>query len=120
MSEAAPQLERLLRQALIPVEPPEDLPQRLERTLRSLTEIAAGELDALELRAMRDPRNWVRPAAALLVGTSAGTALVVLRVRRRHANTPPPPDGLRLVRDAAGRALLGAGGDARRRLLRRD
>ena len=33
---------------------------------------------------MRDPRNWVRPAAAVVVGASAGTALVVLRVRSRH------------------------------------
>jgi hypothetical protein len=33
---------------------------------------------------MRDPRNWVRPAAAVVVGASAGTALVVLRVRGRH------------------------------------
>jgi len=33
---------------------------------------------------MRDPRNWVRPAAAAVVGVSAGTALVVLRVRARH------------------------------------
>ena len=34
--------------------------------------------------AMRDPRNWVRPAAALVVGTAAGAALVVLRVHQRH------------------------------------
>ena len=34
---------------------------------------------------MRDPRNWARPAAALLAGTAAGTALVVLRARRRAA-----------------------------------
>ena len=34
---------------------------------------------------MRDPRNWVRPAAAVVVGATAGTALVVLRVR-----LPPP------------------------------
>jgi hypothetical protein len=32
---------------------------------------------------MRDPRNWVRPAAALLAGGAAGTALVLLRARRR-------------------------------------
>jgi hypothetical protein len=46
--------------------------------------LAQDELDAWELSAMRDPRNWVRPAAAAVVGVSAGTALVVLRVRRRH------------------------------------
>ncbi len=33
---------------------------------------------------MRDPRNWVRPAAAVIVGAGAGAALVVLRVRTRH------------------------------------
>ena len=33
---------------------------------------------------MRDLRNWVRPAAAAVVGVTAGTALVVLRVRGRH------------------------------------
>ena len=26
---------------------------------------------------MRDPRNWVRPAAAVAVGTAAGAALVL-------------------------------------------
>jgi hypothetical protein len=76
--------EALLREALSPVEPPEDLVARLELTLINLTELAQGELDAWELSAMRDPRNWVRPAAAAVVGTSAGTALVVLRVRSRH------------------------------------
>jgi hypothetical protein len=33
---------------------------------------------------MRDPRNWARPAAAVVVGATAGTALVALRVRNRH------------------------------------
>ena len=85
MNEAAPNFEFLLRQALTPVDPPEDLAQRLESALTSLTEIAAGELESWELSAMRDPRNWVRPAAALVVGTSAGAALVVLRARHRAA-----------------------------------
>jgi hypothetical protein len=83
MSEAVPNFEGLLRQALAPVDPPEDLVQRLESTLTSLTELAAGELEAWELSAMRDPRNWVRPAAAVVVGGSAGVALVLLRARRR-------------------------------------
>lgn len=84
MSTGAPDFEALLRQALAPVEPPADMAQRLELTLVSLTELAQEELDAWELSAMRDPRNWVRPAAAAVVGVSAGTALVVLRVRARH------------------------------------
>ena len=84
MSSGAADFEALLREALSPVEPPADLAQRLELTLVNLTELAQEELDAWELRAMRDPRNWVRPAAAAVVGVSAGTALVVLRVRARH------------------------------------
>ena len=75
--------EALLREALAPVEPPADLVERLESTLQTITELAADELEAWELRAMRDPRNWVRPAAALLAGGAAGTALVLLRARRR-------------------------------------
>jgi hypothetical protein len=83
MSEAMSGFEVRLRQALAPVEPPEDLVQRLESTLTSITELAAGELEAWELSAMRDPRNWVRPAAAVVVGGTAGVALVLLRARRR-------------------------------------
>jgi hypothetical protein len=76
--------EALLREALSPVEPPDDLVARLELTLVNLTELAQEELDAWELSSMRDPRNWPRPAAAAVVGAGAGTALVVLRVRSRH------------------------------------
>jgi hypothetical protein len=83
MTEAASSFEVRLRRALAPVEPPEDLAQRLEGTLTSITELAAGELEAWELSAMRDPRNWVRPAAAVVVGGTAGVALVLLRARRR-------------------------------------
>jgi len=95
MSEAAPNFEGLLREALAPVEPPEDLIVRLEGTLTSITEMAAGELEAWELSAMRDPRNWVRPAVAVVAGGAAGTALVVLRARRRSQEAP---SGLRAVR----------------------
>ncbi len=84
MSSGATDFEALLRQALTPIEPPAHLVDRVEVTLVSLTELAHDELDAWELSAMRDPRNWVRPAAAAVVGVSAGTALVVLRVRARH------------------------------------
>ena len=57
-----------------PVEPPERLSQRLEQTLTDLTEMAAEELEAWELSAMRDPRNWARPVAAVAVGGVAGAA----------------------------------------------
>ena len=77
-------VERLLQLALTPVEPPERLGDRLERGLSELTEAAADELADWELSAMRDPRNWVRPVAAVVVGTVAGGALVVVRARQQH------------------------------------
>ncbi len=79
-------IEALLREALAPVDPPEEFVVRFERTLVGLHEAAQEELESWELSAMRDPRNWVRPAAAAVVGASAGTALVVLRVRAQHRN----------------------------------
>lgn len=93
--------EGLLRQALAPVEPPEHLATRLEQGLQSITEMAAEELDTLELSAMRDPRNWARPAAAVVFGTGAGAALVVLRARRRTAEA----HGIASASAAVGRAL---------------
>lgn len=90
-------LERLLRQALAPVEPPADFAVRFEQTLQNLTDIAADELEAWEIGAMRDPRNWptaARPVVAGVVGGVAGVALVALRVRSgrkgRRAGTHDP------------------------------
>jgi hypothetical protein len=83
MTSAAAHFEALLREALTPVDPPAHLAARLELTLVSLTELAQDEFESWELSAMRDPRNWVRPAAAVVIGASAGTALVLLRVRGR-------------------------------------
>jgi hypothetical protein len=102
MSEALPSFEGLLHEALSPIDPPEDLARRLESALTSLTEIAVDELESWELSAMRDPRNWVRPAAAVVVGGSAGVALVLLGARHR-----PRPDthGLRGARRIAERAV---------------
>jgi hypothetical protein len=110
----APDFEGLLRRALVPVEPPEDLAERLETTLTSLTEMAAEELDAWELSAMRDPRNWVRPVAAAAIGTAAGAGLVVLRVRshRRHHRAQAANE----VEFA--QRMVKAAGDEVRRLLR--
>jgi hypothetical protein len=80
---ATTDFEALLRRALAPVDPPDELSMRLEDTLTSITELAADELEAWEIGAMRDPRNWVRPAAAVVAGTTAGVALVVLRTKQR-------------------------------------
>ena len=49
-----------------------------------MTEAAADELADWEMSAMRDPRNWVRPVAAVVVGTVAGGALVVVRARQQQ------------------------------------
>ena len=84
MSAGSTDFESRLREALSPVDPPADLSPRMEARLVSLTEAAQGEFEVWELSAMRDPRNWVRPAAAIVVGAGAGAALVVLRVRGRH------------------------------------
>jgi hypothetical protein len=94
MSTGTTDFEALLREALAPVEPSEDLAARLELTLVNLTELAQDELEAWELSSMRDPRNWVRPVAATVVGASAGTALVVLRVRARHRSRRHQPTSL--------------------------
>jgi hypothetical protein len=112
----AAQLEALLREALVPIEPPADLAHRLELTLINLTELAQGELESWELSAMRDPRNWIRPAAAAVVGVTAGTALVVLRVRGRHrARRQQSANFLEL----AGRTLQDVAEEARRILPER-
>jgi hypothetical protein len=111
MSASAAEFESLLREALTPVEPPADLVQRLELTLVSLTELAQDELDSWELSAMRDPRNWARPAAAAVVGVTAGTALVVLRVRARHRTRRQQS---RSLLDLAGRTVKDIADEARR------
>ena len=64
-------VERLLRSALVPIEPSGALTDRLEERLSELTSIAAGELADWELSAMRDPRNWGRPVAAAVIGSAA-------------------------------------------------
>ena len=38
---------------------------------------------------MRDPRNWVRPVAAVAIGTAAGAGLVILRVRAHGKRRKP-------------------------------
>jgi hypothetical protein len=83
-------VEHLLGDALRPIEPPERLSGRLEDTLSAVTQAAAEELSnwaeelsESELRALRDPRNWVRPVVALSAGGAAAGALVAIELRRR-------------------------------------
>jgi hypothetical protein len=102
VSEATHSFEGLLREALAPVEPPAAMAERLESTLTSITAMAADELEAWELSAMRDPRNWARPAAAVVAGGTAGAVLVLLRARRRAGGPAPALEG---VRESAERAV---------------
>jgi hypothetical protein len=83
-------VELLLSDALRPLEPPERLSGRVEDTLAAVTQAAAEELSQWaeelsesELRALRDPRNWVRPVVAVGAGGAAAGALVVMELRRR-------------------------------------
>ncbi len=84
MSEQFADFESLLKRALSPVDPPKELEARLEGTLGSLVDLAAEELEAWELSAMRDPRNWVRPVAAAAIGSGAAVGLVLVRTQRRR------------------------------------
>ena len=106
----AERVERLLRLALMPVEPPESLSDRLEQGLSELTEAAAEELADWELSAMRDPRNWVPTATAIVVGGVAAGGLVLVRARqqqkKRHAS------GLRALE----RSVRGVASDVEKRL----
>ena len=80
----AERVEQLLRLAFTPVEPPEALSDRLERGLTEMADAAADELADWELSAMSDPRNWVRPAAAVVVGSMAAGGLVLVRARQQQ------------------------------------
>jgi hypothetical protein len=108
---AHPDIERMLRMVLAPVDPPEDLKTRLEDTLQGLTDAAVDELEGWELGAMRDPRNWVRPVVATAVGATAGTALVILRVRAQQKKRAAVS---RNPLDLAQRTLRAAAGEARK------
>ncbi len=109
MSERAEGFETLLRQALAPIEPSAELQGRVEERLTSLVDAAADELDGLELGAMKDPRNWLRPAVATVVGSSAAVGLVLLRTqRKRHKRRAASSNPL----DLAGRTLKDLADDA--------
>jgi hypothetical protein len=111
MSEQFADIESLLRRALSPVEPPKELEARLEGTLGSLVDMAADELEAWEMSAMRDPRNWVRPVAAAAVGSGAAVGLVLVRTQRRRHKRRKEADS---PVDLLGRTLRDLAREARR------
>jgi hypothetical protein len=83
-------VEALLGDVLKPIEPPERLSGRIENTFTALSSAAATELSDWaeelsdsEMRALREPRNWVRPVVAVGVGGVATGALVLFELRRR-------------------------------------
>lgn len=111
----------MLRSALVPVEPSEALGDRVVRTLSELTGAAADELADWELSAMRDPRNWARPATAAVIGGTAAGALVLARARQAHKRRSTR--GARALGRSSGgpraleRSLRGVSGGLRRRIV---
>src|SRR6266481_98175 len=103
------EVERLLQGALVPVEPPIAMSERLERRLTLITDAAIDELAEFDPKALRDPRRWGRLVAAGVVGVGAGGALILVRARQRHERDQ---HGLRALR----RATREVAGDARRRI----
>lgn len=106
------EVERLLRGALVPIDPPGTVTERLERRLTAMADAAAGELAEFDPAALRDPRRWARLAAAGLVAGGAGGALVLVRARQKQRRRQA--HGVRVLRKGA-RELSG---DVRRRLGR--
>jgi hypothetical protein len=104
-------IETLLRRALSPVEPSKELEARLEGTLGTLVDMAADELEAWEMSAMRDPRNWVRPVAAAAIGSSAAIGLALVRTQRRRHKRRREAHG---AADLLGRTLRDLAREARR------
>ena len=105
-------VERLLRTALVPVEPSEALSDRLERSFADITDAAVEEFADWELSAMGDPRNWVRPAAAVVVGGVAAGGLVLVRARQQQKKRES--SGLRALE----KSVRGVADDLQKRLSR--
>ena len=112
MSEQFADFEALLQRALAPVEPPEELEARLERTLGSLVDRPPTSSRRGSCRAMRDPRNWVAPGApAAAVGSGAAVGLVL----RPHPAPPPQaPRGRPTSSTCSSRTLRDLAREARR------
>ena len=118
MSETAGdlRLERLLADALRPIEPPDDLASRVQTTLASIAEQAAAELSSLGRRALRGrARSAARPAQ---LGPPGGRGGGRRRRGGRAADrwSPSAPATLRASQHRRAAAAGGSlGGPARRR-----
>jgi len=114
MTDRVADFESLLRQALVPIDPPAELEARLEDTLGSLVGMAADELESWELSAVKDPKNWIRlarPAAAVVIGSGAAVGLVIVRTqRKRHGRRLDAANRLDLI----GRTVRDLSREARR------
>jgi hypothetical protein len=114
MTDRVADFESLLRQALVPIDPPAELEARLEETLGSLVGMAADELESWELSAVKDPKNWIRlarPAAAVVIGSGAAVGLVIVRTqRKRHGRRQDAANRLDLI----GRTVRDLSREARR------
>ena len=78
------ELERLLQGALVPIDPPGALAERLERRLTAVTGAAVDEIAEWDPSAFGSPRRWVRLVAAGVVSAGAGGALVLVRARQKQ------------------------------------
>jgi hypothetical protein len=106
------EVERLLRGALVPIDPPERMSERLERRLTELTDAAVDELADWDPSALRDPRRWARLVAAGVIGVGAGGALIVVRARQKQKKSEA--HGLQALQ----KGMREVASDARRRLDR--
>jgi hypothetical protein len=106
------EVERLLRSALVPIDPPGSLTDRLERRLTEQLDAAADELADWELGAMRDPRNWARPIGAAAMLTAASGTLVLVRARQQQKKRQA--SGLKALE----KSMQEVSGDIRKRLHR--
>jgi hypothetical protein len=106
------EVERLLRGALVPIDPPGALGDRLERRLTELTDAAVGEWADFDPSALRSPRRWARLVVAGLVGAGAGGALILVRARQNQKKR----DGTGV--QALQKGMREVASDARRRLDR--